>query len=121
MDRQELVARMVVGVKIVRTSMEENKVCYVLYLEISESELEKQCRWYFLLAVNLLLHITISLLLIYAGAKVSEEKDNQVESGEKENEEQMHDLLDCSDECINDGFQLQNAEMSPITPFEYKR
>jgi hypothetical protein len=59
--------------------------------------------------------------LIYAGAEVSEEKDNQVETGEKENEDQMHALLDSSDECINDGFQLQNAEMSPITPSEYKR
>jgi hypothetical protein len=31
MDRQELVARMVVGVKIVRTSMEENKVRFMYF------------------------------------------------------------------------------------------
>ena len=62
----------------------------------------------------------VSFLLIYVGAENFEEKDIQVETGDKECKEQIH-TLDCSKEGIDDGCQLQNTEMSPITPFEYRR
>ena len=69
--------------------------------------------------IDCVCHAEVSFLLMYVGAENIEEKDIQVETGDKECKEQIH-TLDCSKEGIDDGSQSQNMEMSPITPFEYR-